>query len=497
MQWSKAKKSTCLIAVIFLLTNSVPSALAEDTKNRFFNQLPQDSYGYVINEDSASFGKNFSSLVAQTNTPSGSSNKICASIEDLNCAGDDLQRIGGIALMPPCEVDSTFECIEKLSLIDESGKIHTAKFHRLVTGMQFSGNRSAGLPVGSSISLWKIQDAEIQKSFAIVSAQQISSKSLKPMKFDVTGFKALVFEYEERKVPDAKVQIATERILPDGRSFISSPGPLPNLPFNCIWAEAGVCGVEQNLNPNFSLSLSLRVSNSLTGWLQGRLIDPIIDIKPFSSGLNLLNVTALPADVPMAAAAVNIATASQEIKSLFENRSTGVTPGQGVTANVSASNPEAFKFIQAFSGQTKDKAFSKSGQWSFGSIYSSQQNKCLQNNKKLIGLVTTNAMAYYGDPPRFENGFLQYQVAGLHLNPDGSIFRGHYDLLIDSAAARCLYRFTKAPISAIISVTSSEGIKQTAITTLNERKNWIYLSASNFTFSNPTIKIKLNQKKKR
>jgi hypothetical protein len=459
--------------------------------------MQEDSYGFVINEDSASFGKNFSSLVAVTNTPTGDSYRICSSIEDLNCNRKDLNKIGGIALMPPCEIDSSFECIEKFSVIDEKGKIHTAQFQRLVRGMQFTGSRSAGLPIGSSISLWKIQDTEIQKSFAIVSAQQISSNSINPVKINVTGFKTLVFEYEERKVPEARDQIAREVILPDGRSSISSPGPLPNLPFNCIWAEAGICGVEQNLNPNFSLSLSLRVSKSLTGWLQGRLIDPKIDIKAFSSELNLLTVTALPADVPSAAASVKISMASQEIKNLFENRDTGAKSGQGVTANITAANPQAFKFIQAFLDQSKNKAFSKSGQWSFGSIFSSQQNKCLQNDKKLIGLVTTNAMAYYGDPPTFKGGYLQYQVAGLHLNPDESVFRGHYDLLIDSTAARCLYKFNKAPISATISVTSTDGTKQTAITTLNERSNWIHLSASNFTFSNPTIKIKLTQKKKK
>jgi hypothetical protein len=106
-------------------------------------------------------------------------------------------------------------------------------------------------------------------------------------------------------------------------------------------------------------------------------------------------------------------------------------------------------------------------------------------------------MAYRADPPEFKDNYLQYQVAGLHLNPDESIFRGYYDLLIDSSAARCLYRFKNTPINASISVTSQDGTKQTAITTLSERNNWIHLSASNFTFSNPTIKIKLSQSKKK
>jgi hypothetical protein len=47
-----------------------------------------------------------------------------------------------------------------------------------------------------------------------------------------------------------------------------------------------------------------------------------------------------------------------------------------------------------------------------------------------------------------------------------------------------------------VSITSADGEqKSIATTSLNERNGWIQLSAVGFTFSSPTIKVKLTQEK--
>jgi len=112
----------------------------------------------------------------------------------------------------------------------------------------------------------------------------------------------------------------------------------------------------------------------------------------------------------------------------------------------------------------------------------------------LIGLVTTNAPIYWGGAPIFQDGSLNYQVAGLHLKADGTLFKGSYDLAIRSEVARCLYGFSNAPIMANVSVLSTEGEGQLVATELvTEKDGWITLNAKNFTFSSPTIKVKLSQ----
>jgi hypothetical protein len=90
-------------------------------------------------------------------------------------------------------------------------------------------------------------------------------------------------------------------------------------------------------------------------------------------------------------------------------------------------------------------------------------------------------------------GTLNYQVAAPHYSPDKSEFKGSYDLVIRSDVARCIYGFSKAPISATIAITSSDGTPQIATTVIGEKDGWVYLRAKNFGFSAPIIKAKLSQ----
>jgi hypothetical protein len=68
-----------------------------------------------------------------------------------------------------------------------------------------------------------------------------------------------------------------------------------------------------------------------------------------------------------------------------------------------------------------------------------------------------------------------------------------YDLALRSDVARCLYGFTAAPIGATIEVVSQFGEKQVAVTTVNEKNGWLHLAAKGFTFSAPTVSVKLTQ----
>ena len=64
---------------------------------------------------------------------------------------------------------------------------------------------------------------------------------------------------------------------------------------------------------------------------------------------------------------------------------------------------------------------------------------------------------------------------------------------MSSALARCIYKFTSAPISATVSITSENGEANTATTIVNEKNGWLKLGAYGFTFSSPTVSVKLAQ----
>ena len=109
--------------------------------------------------------------------------------------------------------------------------------------------------------------------------------------------------------------------------------------------------------------------------------------------------------------------------------------------------------------------------------------------------MSTNATQYIAGPPTFDETAqaLDYKVAAPHYLPNGDVFQGTYNLQISDTLARCLYGFSNAPISATVSVVSIDGTAKVATTVVKDSGGFLQLSAAGFTFSSPTIRVKLFQ----
>jgi hypothetical protein len=66
-------------------------------------------------------------------------------------------------------------------------------------------------------------------------------------------------------------------------------------------------------------------------------------------------------------------------------------------------------------------------------------------------------------------------------------------LLMRSDVARCVYGFSSAPIKASLSIVNNGASQKIATESLGEKNGWVFLSAGGFTFSDPTIRVKLTQ----
>jgi hypothetical protein len=163
------------------------------------------------------------------------------------------------------------------------------------------------------------------------------------------------------------------------------------------------------------------------------------------------------------------------------------------------SNFSLDRFI-GFSKLIGDTALASPQVWSIRNIRSKDllnldQNtqSCIKKEPGVSGYVSTNATAYSAGPPNFnsQQGTLDYRVASTHLNKDGSLNRGNYSLVIKNQVAQCIYQFNAAPVSASISVVSEAGTNVVATSTLQSNADWIKLKTDNFTFSAPTLRVKL------
>ena len=90
---------------------------------------------------------------------------------------------------------------------------------------------------------------------------------------------------------------------------------------------------------------------------------------------------------------------------------------------------------------------------------------------------------------------VDYRVAAPHFAPDGVTENlGTYGLSMRSDLVQCLYGVKEVPVKVEISITSgSSGESRGSTVSLFRNGNWVYLSAEGFTFSSPTLKVKLVQ----
>ena len=262
----------------------------------------------------------------------------------------------------------------------------------------------------------------------------------------------------------------------------------------CAWADDGVCGQAQDFVPGTRARVKFRIPSDVGGWFSGRLKDPSISIEKFSSSANLVTIGAESVTVPRLALVRKRAELTDREKN-FNVGQWGIDTGSAM--GLRAFDREVSDFIDFYRPLLKDAAAGTNSYWNMQTASAGQGSNCLTDTSRVLGIVTTNAMGYSGDSPEFSKGMLNYKVSGLHWMPDGTTpVEGTYDFVMRSDTARCLYGFSKAPVSGTVSVTSSSGENKVATTVVKETKDgWLKLAAYGFTFSSPTISVKLSQAK--
>jgi hypothetical protein len=212
-------------------------------------------------------------------------------------------------------------------------------------------------------------------------------------------------------------------------------------------------------------------------------------------------MTAEPVSVARLSAVLTADNTTQLGKDLLNN-AVGYGSSElfkGKTMRTTSSDSyNSMDWVDQFRNAAKDTAAAITTAWNFSTLNSqfANGNVCMSDKTRVVGVVTTNATALSDGIPVFAKGMLDYKVAGLHYAPDSkTLNEGTYDLIMRSDVARCLYGFTSAPVSAKISITGEAGENKVATTVVAEKDGWIKLGAYGFTFSSPTISVKLSQAK--
>lgn len=418
------------------------------------------------------------------------------------------------SLLSPCSTNVTTDCVKSLTVTKEDGTLLTGTpstefFSYNPQG--FAGDPTVNLPTSGHSFVYDIPGLPHAGGTKYLVVAQIDGRKDKTAaKFTDPNLQLGIFAVSFIN-GIYQPNITPSDLNPNGQGPNGEPPKLsigrnhPHLE-QCIQQSKTQCAIPYPLPLESTFSVSIKLSSKIYGWLHGRVSNASASLITNPDGSVEFQVSAKPVVVPMVGLFEKKNDLTPELTEYYTkiNKPMG---GTGVCQDFTEKpqclrqqtnfGEEGMKEFLLWLAMMKEKAIAAPTQWSIRTINDGGglDLSCYQNNKSVSGIVMTNATNYISGPPVFNQATqsLDYKVAAPHFLPSGEIFRGTYDLLIDSKVARCLYGFSDAPIQATVSVITSDGVEQSSTTAVTEKDGWIHLTASGFTFSNPTLRVKMQQ----
>ncbi len=470
------KKITFLFLCLVLVAPTSVFAAGESTT--YFperNRLNPDQYLVSVTEPVASANSNWLAIQPVGVVVDGEKRGSWVSCKDTKDPACDfnVEHKGGIVgsvVLSKCESVSQDHCVESVAFALGSSPFVEATFQKSSKEVStMAADPALNFPGSGANSLWRAENAphEVGADY-VVSVRTGLGFFKKSLGFEMGTLDALVTPYR----------------------------PLSTATFNsiseCTFKDGDLCGVVQDFPTSVRVKLVVRVSNKLGGWFQGRLKDPEIQVEKFNENSNRISISAEPSTVSRFAFPQTLAAFDVKEQTWFQNQGSTYIPGGKMTGPFPGQR-EVFDFVDYHRKKLKDTATGKNTYWSIRTTSAGGGSYCLSDKTRVLGIVSTNALGYDGDAPSFKDGSLDYRVTGLHYLPDGKTESlGTYDLVMRSDVARCLYKFSSAPISASVSIVGGSDAK-IATTVVNERDGWLKLAAYGFTFSEKTLQVKISQ----
>ena len=515
-------KIKSILTVFLLTTVGIASAhgASEDEQWPIPNEYAFGHHSVLIQDNDAN-GTAFSLLTMWD----GANSYICKSINDVHCS----KAMGGNfrAVLPMCESENDFDCIVSLTAIDEAGKSYEGKFVEYVYGNkhpnQFIGDGKYTTIHASEPSIWNLRGAEHDFGseyglmVSVANVIQIGRDTSSESSFSINLFPISRMK-TEYSLPDvngySNYPKCIENKSTPGMSSVGCGGGAQEFGrYRCAlkMIENATCLLQHAFPKNLRFRVVARLGKQPSALMHGRLKDPSIAISA-SQNSTTVSVEAGSVRVPILSSGGDFNSLTPDLQNYWNNCiGSGACRGSSrqATGNVWTDplkrniqdyaqpyGARSLELVSIFAKSVKDTSVAAPSAWNIRTLGPDQMQtaaQCFKSGQGFLGVVTTNSTTYSEGPPSFKDGALSYKVASLHYLPSGEVFKGNYNLVLRSDVARCLYGFSRAPISATIEVLSADGSAQVATTVVNERSGWLYMSANGFSFSSPTVKVILTQ----
>lgn len=470
--------------------------------------------GYVAN-DNLFFKHMQSSFASFTQDADGKFTAVSLCKSSSACTYESLQRFD--AVLPQCGAEKT-NCISAVFAKDAEGisvPVEIIGAFPEMTPDVFTGDPALNLPSGSVPLIVNIPSKPHAGGTqymvrAIVNGYRDKKQS--QSKFVIENFSTQIYAI---KLQDGT--FGTNSISSDITRYNKGDRPYDNTGSRaqeiCAASSAKKCALAYPLPEKLSLGVEIKFSAGVSGWLRGRVKAPQVSITGTAATGQTLRMEGFPIHVPSIYTWIPKSPLPATLSTFYKDGLPEAAT-KSVLTGTDGRDPENMIYQYGGGGfydehqwqqflawlpVVGDKAVVNPTFWNMGTMSNwndngAKSNPCFTSKTNVVGIVTTNATQFLEGPPAFSTATssLDYQVAAPHFTPTGDVFEGTYDLVMASDVARCLYKFSAAPVQATVSVAGDNGSK-VATTVLNEKNGWLRLGAYGFTFSNPTIRIKLTQ----
>ena len=502
-----------VISLLSALVIALPvlAVAAEVPEENFYPTVKQEAGWMGYNSDNSIAYSKPSSLYAMVNGLRGQMPKemyLCASLETKECTSSEIDAFDFNAIFTKCQSGADTDCIESFGIKNEDNSIDLATFERnWVPGPVFIGDRSKFLPVGYGPSTWTLTSKSgITETYALsVGVNGYINLRNGSGKANYESFLAAIQPIKE--VSGAEYIAGVAQVTKRAEGY----GPGWNTNFierGCQIAENGKCGYRLPFDLEKTYVLKVRLGQPVQGWLHGRMKDANVIMTTAADNSQVVEISAKPLSIPSVYGWVKWSELPTAVKELYPVGSGGTGRGfndfltpdlasRTLLTKSEVSGDYAIKEMNLWLPLLNDKAAAMRTFWVAQTIRGElplESQNCVRG-KGFTGVIGTNAVVYSDGPPKFDKAeqSLNYTVGASHLDSKGDLFKGYYQLNLRSDVARCLYGFGSAPIQAKIEVSSSDGTPSVATTVINEKDGWLKMTAGGFTFSTPSIKVKLSQ----
>lgn len=444
----------------------------------------------------------FTSKVGETDS---AVSYLCSSFSDPNCAptGKFFNSLRVDSVIGNCSRTPDSACVERISFTLADKSVVTARpaFEIPANSKTFAGAFDAsgkGYPAGLSSWIWEADLPGAPKSQFLARGTVTTYAKITAGAWD---FQKPTFTFELVPLSYERAPVIAPRL--ENFKYKNTQDPVVrqvSIQPSCLAHDINICYHRASFPKGSRATVALQLPNRLTGWLNGRLVKPNVATEPINAIYDRVTVEAAPSENIIAGGWVEWKKIPEKL--FFNDDGTPNTMGVGRldgAAGMYSGSVGAIEEYLEWQPYLGEKALLKEEGWTIASTVVESTNSC-GNQSGLQGVVAANASAYSPGAPAFnkETQTLDYRVAAPHFAPDGKTENlGTYGLSMRADLVQCLYGVKDVPSRVEISITNAtSGESKGSTVELSRNGNWVYLSAEGFTFSSPTLKVKLVQEKK-